>query len=288
MQFLTVLSLKNRALIALVTIVAAVFGFLGMSSLKQELMPSVEFPAIAVITTYPGASPDVVNNDVSGPVETALRGVPKLESTTATSSTGMSVVLAQFTYGVDVAATEQKVERAVSRISQTLPETADTQVVAGSVDDLPVIQIAVTPPNGEDPEETAKLIERVVVPEIGDLDGVREAQLSGARGDRVTIVPNADKLASAGMSQQRITDALQQSGVLIAGGTVDDTTNTLAVQLGSELKSHRSRCRAAPRTSWPTNRPSKRSNSSLSRPHRRKLSQVHSSRRPRPPTPTRP
>ncbi|GAA1572789.1 efflux RND transporter permease subunit [Leucobacter aridicollis] len=237
MQFLTVLSLKNRALIALVTIVAAVFGFLGMSSLKQELMPSVEFPAIAVITTYPGASPDVVNNDVSGPVETALRGVPKLESTTATSSTGMSVVLAQFTYGVDVAATEQKVERAVSRISQTLPETADTQVVAGSVDDLPVIQIAVTPPNGEDPEETAKLIERVVVPEIGDLDGVREAQLSGARGDRVTIVPNADKLASAGMSQQRITDALQQSGVLIAGGTVDDTTNTLAVQLGSELNS---------------------------------------------------
>ncbi|MGO2140958.1 MAG: efflux RND transporter permease subunit [Leucobacter sp.] len=237
MQFLTVLSLKNRALIALVTIVAAVFGFLGMSSLKQELMPSVEFPAIAVITSYPGASPDVVNNDVSGPIETALRGVPKLESTTATSSTGTSVVLAQFTYGVDIAATEQKVERAVSRISKMLPDTVDTQVVAGSVDDLPVIQIAVTPPNGDDPEETAKLIERVVVPEIADLDGVREAQLSGARGDRVTIVPNSEKLASAGMSQQRITDALQQSGVLIAGGTVDDEKNTLAVQLGSELNS---------------------------------------------------
>ena len=237
MQFLTVLSLKNRALIALVTIVAAVFGFLGMSSLKQELMPSVEFPAIAVITTYPGASPDVVNNDVSGPIETALRGVPKLETTTATSSTGMSVVLAQFTYGVDVAATEQKVERAVSRISQMLPETADSQVVAGSVDDLPVIQIAVTPPSGEDPEETAKLIERVVVPEIGDLDGVREAQLSGARGDRVTIIPNEERLGETGISQQRITDALQQSGVLIAGGTVDDAKNTLAVQLGSELNS---------------------------------------------------
>ena len=237
MQFLTVLSLKNRALIALVTVVAAVFGFLGMSSLKQELMPSVEFPAIAVITTYPGASPDVVNNDVSGPVETALRGVPKLESTTATSSTGMSVVLAQFTYGVDIAATEQKVERAVSRISQMLPETVDTQVVAGSVDDLPVIQIAVTPPAGEDPEETAKLVERVVVPEIGDLDGVREAQLSGARGDRVTIVPNDDKLKDAGISADRITDALQQSGVLVAGGTVDDESNTLAVQLGSELNS---------------------------------------------------
>ena len=237
MQFLTVLSLKNRALIALVTIVAAVFGFLGMSSLKQELMPSVEFPAIAVITSYPGASPDVVNNDVSDPIETALRGVPSLESTTATSSTGMSVVLAQFTYGVDIAATEQKVERAVSRISKMLPESVDSQVVAGSVDDLPVIQIAVTPPSGEDPEETARLIERVAVPEIGDLDGVREAQLTGARGDRVTIVPDDAKISDAGVSQQRITDALQQSGVLIAGGTVDDAENTLAVQLGSEMHS---------------------------------------------------
>lgn len=237
MHFLTVLSLRNRALIALVTVVAAFFGFIGMSSLKQELMPSVEFPAIAVITSYPGASPDVVNNDVSGPVETALRGVPKLESTQATSNTGMSVVLAQFTYGVDIAATEQKVERAVSRISKMLPETADTQVVAGSIDDLPIIQIAVTPGSESNAEDAAKLIDRVVVPELTDLDGVRQAQLSGARGDRVTITPDQAKLAERGMSAQRITDTLQQSGVLIAGGTVNDGDKTLAVQVGSSLTS---------------------------------------------------
>ena len=71
MHILTALSLKNRALIALVTIVAAVFGLLGVGSLKQELMPSVQFPAIAVVTSYPGASPDAVNKDVSGPIETA-------------------------------------------------------------------------------------------------------------------------------------------------------------------------------------------------------------------------
>ena len=237
MHIFTVLSLKNRALIALVTIVAAVFGFLGVNSLKQELMPSVEFPVIAVMTTYPGASPEVVNNDVSDPIETALRGVPQLETTTATSSTGMSMVIAQFEYGVDIAATEQKVERAVSRISQMMPETADSQVVSGGIDDLPVIQIAVTPPAGTDVEETGRLIDRVVVPAIGDLDGVREAQLSGARGERVTIAPNADKLAEYGLTQQSITDALQQNGVLIAGGTVEDGDGTLAVQLGSTLTS---------------------------------------------------
>ena len=237
MHILTALSLKNRALIALVTIVAAVFGLLGLGSLKQELMPSVQFPTIAVVTSYPGASPEVVNQDVSGPVETALRGVPQLERTSATSTTGSSTVLAEFTYGVDLAATEQKVERAVSRISQALPESADTQVLSGSIDDFPVIQIAVSPAEGETPEEAAQLIERVAIPELSDLEGVREAQLTGARGDRVTIVPNLEALAAQGLGPQAITDTLQQSGVLIAAGTVTEGDRTLAVQAGSEVAS---------------------------------------------------
>lgn len=237
MHQLTALSLKNRALIALVTIVAAVFGLIGMGSLKQELMPSVQFPAIAVVTSYPGASPEVVNADVSEHIETALRGVPNLESSTATSSTGASMVLAQFTYGVDIAATEQKVERAISRISKMLPAAADTQVMSGSIDDFPVIQIAVTPAEGATPEHAAELVTRIAVPEISDLPGVRDAQLAGARPDRVTITPNAAALASNGLTAQSITDTLQQSGVLVAAGTVSDGDRTLAVQAGSDIDS---------------------------------------------------
>lgn len=180
MHSLTALSLRNRALIALVTIVAAVFGVISMTSLKQELTPSVQFPTIAVITSYPGAAPEVVNNDVSGPIETAVRSVPNLESTTATSSTGSSVVLAQFTYGIDLASTEQKVDRAISRIADFLPETADSQVFSGSIDDFPVIQVAVTPAADSDIEETAALVDRIAIPELSDLDGVNEASLSGS------------------------------------------------------------------------------------------------------------
>ena len=237
MHLLARLSLKNRALIALVTIVASVFGFVGVGSLKQGLMPSVQFPAIVVVASYPGASPEVVNNDVSTPIETALRGVPGLEQTTATSSTGASMVLAEFTYGVDLAATEQKVERAVSRISGLLPESVDPQVMSGSLDDLPVVQIAVTPPDGGDAEQTARLVDRIALPELNDLDGVREAQLIGARGDRVTITPDAERLGEEFLTQQSIADALQQSGLLMAAGSVTQDGRTLAVQAGSTLDS---------------------------------------------------
>ena len=109
-HFLAVLSMKNRALIALVTIVAAVFGGLALTNLKQELIPSIQFPQIAIVSSYPGASPEVVNHDVSTPVENAIQGVPNLDSTSAVSSTNQSLITAKFTYGTDLATAEQKLD----------------------------------------------------------------------------------------------------------------------------------------------------------------------------------
>src|SRR5690606_24325763 len=140
---LAVLSLRNRALIALVTIVAAVFGGLALNNLKQELIPSLELPALIVMTSYPGASPEVVENDVSTPIETAIQGVPGLESTTATSTTNASIVQATFAYGENLATAEQKMQQAINRISSQLPDEVEPQVLSVSIDDLPVIQIAV-------------------------------------------------------------------------------------------------------------------------------------------------
>ena len=134
--------MKNRALIALVTIVAAVFGGLALTSLKQELAPSVQFPQIAIVSSYPGATPEVVNDDVSTPIEQAVQIIPGLEGTTATSSTSQSTVSAEFTYGTDLGAAEQKIQSAINRL--TLPDSVDNQVVTGSLDDLPIVQIAVT------------------------------------------------------------------------------------------------------------------------------------------------
>src|SRR5690606_9536226 len=110
-HFLSVFSLRNRALIALVTIVVAVFGSIALTSLKQELIPSVSFPQLVVVTAYPGASPDVVNEDVSTPIETAIQGVAGLEGTTATSRTNVSTISASFTYGTNLATAEQKVQQ---------------------------------------------------------------------------------------------------------------------------------------------------------------------------------
>ena len=235
MSNLAVLSLRNRALIALITIVAAIFGGIALTGLKQELIPSVTFPQLTIVSSYPGASPEVVDNDVSSPIEQAIQGVAGLESTTATSSTNASIVQASFTYGTDLSAAEQKISTAINRIKSTLPDGVEPNVIAASIDDLPVIQIAVT---GFSDEATAQQrLDDVIVPDLQKLDGVNAAQVVGGRGQRVVITPNTTELAARGFSQTAITDALKQNGVLFPGGQIVEGDQSLTVQTGAKLTS---------------------------------------------------
>ncbi|SIN87102.1 efflux RND transporter permease subunit [Agromyces cerinus] len=235
MHLLAALSMKNRALIALITVVVAIFGGISLTSLKQELAPSIEFPQLSIVTSYPGASPDIVNTDVSTPIETAIQGITGLESTSTTSSTGLSRVTASFTYGTDLAFAEQKMLSAVNRIAGQLPDDVDPQVIALSLDDFPVLQIAVT--GADDISALSDELERTTLPEITDVDGVREASLVGEIGQRVTITPDPAKLAAYGITQQAIRDALQQNGLLVPAGTITEGDSTFAVQTGTRIGS---------------------------------------------------
>ncbi|SJM64295.1 efflux RND transporter permease subunit [Gulosibacter sp. 10] len=233
MHRLARLSLTNRALIALVTVTIAFFGVTSMTSLKQELIPSVSLPQVAVITTYQGASPEIVDEDVSAPIESALQGLQGLEETWTTSSAGSSTVVASFTYGTDIVYAEQRIQQALNRIEGTLPEDADANVMSGGVDDLPVVQLAVT---GGDPIEVAEYLRVETVGELRGLEGVRGVDLYGDRQERITIEPDPEELASRGLSMEAITDTLEDAGVLVPAGQLTEDGETLTVQAGHVLE----------------------------------------------------
>lgn len=235
MHLLSVFSLRNRALIALLTIVVAVFGAVALGQLKQELFPSLTLPQITVISTYQGASPQVVENDVSTPIEDAIQGVEGLDSTHSTSRSGQSTVTAAFVYGTNLTTAEQKVQLAVDRLQSRLPDGVTPQVIAFSISDLPVIQLAVT--SDLDPATLASRLQNSTVTKLQQLDGVRAASVLGDRGQRITITPDAAKLAAAGLSAQAITTALQQNGVLLASGSITTGDKTLDVQAGQRITS---------------------------------------------------
>jgi HAE1 family hydrophobic/amphiphilic exporter-1 len=88
MAWLTRLSLRNRALVGLASVLVAIFGVISMTSLKQELIPPLQIPIAAVVGPFPGASPAVVEQQVTAPVEAAVKAVPGVTGVESTSSGG--------------------------------------------------------------------------------------------------------------------------------------------------------------------------------------------------------
>lgn len=229
------LSLGNRALIALITVFASVFGVITMSSLKQELIPSVEFPRITVITSMPGASPEVVDKQVSRPLETALNGVEGLESTSSTSRNGVSQISMVFTYGSDLDRARNQIDRAISNAKRTLPEDVQPQAIAGSISDFPIVFLAVS--SDRPLSELNTDLQRLTVPRLQKVDGVRGADVTGGASRHILILPKPASMASSGATIQSIRNALTNNGDLVPAGTIEEKGQSLSLQIGSPVDS---------------------------------------------------
>lgn len=230
------LSLANRALIALVTVVIAFFGVYAMTNAKQALMPNIQLPIVVVQTSSPGNAPDVVDAQLSTPIESALQSIDIIDSTSSTSSTGSSVVTARFAFGTDTVAAEQKVQQAVNRISSLLPEGSDPIIATGSTDDIPVVQIAATSTTLS-AVEIGERLEDGTTNTIEHIDGVAAATVVGAGSREVRIVPDDAALAERGLTTASITQALTTNGTVAGAGQVTEGDRDLSVRVGSKFTS---------------------------------------------------
>jgi HAE1 family hydrophobic/amphiphilic exporter-1 len=229
------LSLANRALIALITVFASVFGVITMSSLKQELIPSIEFPQITVLTPMPGASPEVVDKQVSAPLETALNGVEGLESTSSTSRNGSSQITLVFTYGTNLDRARNQIDRAISNAKRSLPADVQPQAFAGSISDFPIVFLAVS--SDKPLSELNSDLQRLSVPRLQKIDGVRGADVTGGATQHIEVLPRPEAMAASGATIESIRNALSNNGSLIPAGTIEEQGKTLSLQIGSPVDS---------------------------------------------------
>jgi len=231
-------SLANRAVVALVTVAAAIFGVVSLGSLKQELIPSLQIPAAAVVAVYPGSAPEIVEDQVTEPIEEAVQAVDGLAGISSTASTSLSVTTVELDYGTDMDAATQQLQTAVTRIQSQLPADVEPQVVTGSVDDLPVIQLAAAGEESGDDLDAAALgsvVESVLVPRLEEIDEVRSVAVTGVADREVHVDLDPQALAAAGVSSADVSTLLDDNGVLLPGGTVTEGDTELTVQIGSQI-----------------------------------------------------
>ncbi|PZG12285.1 efflux RND transporter permease subunit [Nonomuraea aridisoli] len=231
MTALARLSLVNRSLVILLAVVLSAFGAFTIPQLKQQLLPSLSFPGAFVIAPYLGASPEIVEEQVTEPIEDSFQGLDGMEQMTSTSREGMAQIQVAFEYGTDIDAALNEMQQAVGRLQ--LPDGVDPQVVAGSTDDLPVMVLAVG--DGGDERAMADKLRQIVVPELQSVEGVREASVTGTRDEVVTIEPDAGKMALAGVSAAQIPEVLRANGTPVPAGTLISAEKSLTVQVGARV-----------------------------------------------------
>src|SRR5690606_32774879 len=198
--------------------------------LNQELMPSMTTPNAMVQATLPGASPDVVEETVTEPLETALSSVADVDAVTTETTSGAATATVTWPFEADADEVNDAIASAVQSVNADLPENAEAEVLPMSMDDVPVLQTAVS--NGED-EDLAGHLESMLVPDLEGVPGVRDVEVSGQAEREVTISLDEEAAQDAGVDAQTITAELEAAGTVVPGGETVDGGRSLAIEVGT-------------------------------------------------------
>ena len=233
---LSTVSLANRSVVGLLTIILTLAGLISLGSLKQELLPSFEVPQASIVTTYPGASPEVVDAQVSSIIEDEARILKNLVNVTSTSRANVSVVRVEFDFGVSTAQVEEELNRVVANVKDSLPADVEPRVISGSFDSVPIIVLSVASTTGDN-EALSEVLEDIAVPILSQVPGIQEITVAGGKKKQITLDLKTGVLAANGLSQTSITDALRANGFILPAGSITDTEGELQIEIGTNVNS---------------------------------------------------
>ena len=235
MSRLSQLAVSQRSVTLLLAIALFIAGISAWGSLKQELLPDIDFPVITVVAPYPGAGATDVAAQVSAPIERSIQSVARLTSLRSTSANSVALIVAQFSFGTNVKETRATIEQNLASLG--LPAAVDPTVTALNINSSPVIiaSIAATNPDGLD--QAATIASTEIVPAIEALDGVANVDLTGTLEQQVVITLDPTKLAAAGVSGQQIMGVLQANNITIPSGQLPEDGTRVPVSTIGRLTS---------------------------------------------------
>jgi HAE1 family hydrophobic/amphiphilic exporter-1 len=232
---LSQLAVSQRSVTILLAFALFLAGISAWGSLKQELIPDIDFPVITVVAPYPGAGATDVAEQVAKPIETAIQGVPRLTSLRSTSANSVALVVAQFSFGTDVKDTQAAIDQNISSLG--LPASVTPTVTALNINSSPVVIASIASTSEAGLEDVARIATDEIVPQIQSLDGVATVDLTGSLEPQVTVTIDPGKLAESGVSVQQIVAVLQANNVTIPSGQLQTDGTHIPVSTEGKLTS---------------------------------------------------
>jgi multidrug efflux pump len=211
-------------------------GLVGFRFLPLSALPQVDYPTIQVQTLYPGASPEVMGNTVTAPLEGQFGQMSGLDRMSSTSASGVSVITLQFSLDLSLDVAEQEVQAAINASGSLLPADLPAPPVYAKVNpaDAPVLTLAISS-NSMPLTEVQNLVNTRLAQKISQVSGVGLVTLSGGQRPAVRIQANTQALASYGIGLDTLRTAISNANSNAAKGNFDGPKRAYTISSNDQL-----------------------------------------------------
>ncbi|TBG21790.1 efflux RND transporter permease subunit [Rhizobium leguminosarum] len=235
-QSFTALFVRRPILALVFNTLMVVAGLAAYVGVEVRELPDVDRPVVTVRTTFDGASPQTIDQELTKVIEGAVARVSGLKSISSTSSFGQSRVTLEFSDAIDLSVAANDVRDAIGRITQNLPEEADApQIVKADSDSSAIMRLAVTSTN-LNMDDLTQLVENEVIDRLASVDGVADVEEYGDQEKVFRVDVDQGALASRGLTIGDLTKALDNAALDVPAGSLKSNTQDIVVRATANLQ----------------------------------------------------
>jgi len=231
------LSLKRPVLAVVMSIVIVLFGAIGFTFLGVREYPAIDPPIISVRTNYTGANPDIIESQITEPIEKSLNSIEGIRTISSTSALGASTITVEFDLGADLERAANDVRDKVAQAQRQLPQDIDAPPVVAKADanSDPIIFLPVQSTT-RNPMQLSDYAENVLQERLQTIPGVSQVMIYGLKRYAMRLWIDPLKLSAYRLTSQDIQEALSRQNVELPGGKIYGNNTELTVKAVGRLK----------------------------------------------------
>ena len=234
-MILSDISIKRPVLATVMSLIIVLLGLVGYSTLSVREYPNVDEPVVTVTTAYAGANAQIMESQVTKPLEDSLAGIEGIKFINSTSREGASLINVAFVQSRDPDDAAAEVRDKVSRARGRLPDDVDEPIVSKvEADSSPIIWMVMSSDNLS-AAQLSDLADRYVQDRVQTVEGVAEVNLFGARTFAMRIWLDPLRLAAFGLTAEDISTVLQAQNVDVPSGRIESAAREFTVQSNTDL-----------------------------------------------------
>ena len=224
------LSIKRPVMATVFTIIIILFGIIGYTYLGVREYPSVDNPIISVTCSYSGANADVIENQITEPLEQNINGIPGIRSLSSVSQQGQCRITIEFELSVDLETAANDVRDKVSRAQRYLPDDCDPPTVSkADADASPILMVALQS-DKRSLLELSEIADLTVKEQLQTIPDVSSVSIWGEKKYSMRLWLDPTKMAGYGITPVDVKNALDKENIELPSGSIEGNTTELTIR----------------------------------------------------------